>query len=139
MKLPFVSRRQHDTEIAALRQRILEVKGRHEETERERRRLAKALAEAPAKTADNLDADAKLLAEVDDLKTRLARAQADVVTLSGELAAGRESRRPIDGGTSTPRTVDAELRQARNHARALGQRLAEVTTANLRCTCGSAS
>lgn len=135
MRLPVISRHQHETEIAALRRRVLDTEARHDAVEDERRRLAKELADAPARPADK--PDAALQAEVEALRIRLARAQADVVTLSGELGEVRENRRPIEGGTG--RTVSAELRQAREHARLLEARLAKVTAANQACTCGGAA
>jgi chromosome segregation ATPase len=133
MRLPFVSRRQHDTEIAALRRRVLTTEELHDKVEDERRRLAKELAAAQAPA---ISPDPALQTEIAELRIRLARAQAEVVTLSSELGEARKTGRLIEGGTNRPRTADAELRQAREHAQLLDRRLAEMTAANQRCTCG---
>ncbi|MFF4834049.1 hypothetical protein [Streptomyces sp. NPDC001315] len=109
-----------------------------------RKALAIALGAGPDRTWEQLLDDtarltktaAQRAAEIAGLNTHLARARADVVALSGELADGREARRPIDGGSSKPRTESDELRQAKAHASALAAQLATITTANLACTCG---
>jgi chromosome segregation ATPase len=138
MRTPFVSRREHDLEIAALRRRVLDTEARHDEVEEERRGLAKQLA-AAQQDRPTEKPDIALQAEVADLRTRLARAQAEVVTLSSELGEARKTGRLIEGGTNRPRTADAELRQAHDHNRALAEKLAEMTAANQRCRCGGAT
>ncbi|MER5750682.1 hypothetical protein [Streptomyces sp. NPDC002088] len=108
-----------------------------------RKGLAVALDASLERGWDDLLADAARInriaaqraAEIAGLNTHLNRARADLVELSGELADGREARRPIDGGSSKPRTESDELRQAKAHARDLAAQLATITTANLRCTC----
>ncbi|MFB7461232.1 hypothetical protein [Streptomyces sp. NPDC056188] len=52
-----------------------------------------------------------------------------------ELAEVRDARRPIDAGSPGPLTPPEELARAREHARALERRLAEMTTANHGCAC----
>ena len=49
MRLPFISRRQHDAEIAELKRRVLATEARHDQVEDKRRRLAGWLAESEGK------------------------------------------------------------------------------------------
>ncbi|CAM5591744.1 hypothetical protein [Streptomyces purpurascens] len=69
----------------------------------------------------------------DELRERARKAEALL-----ETHALVHGERPIEGGPGRPQP-SAELRQARDHARALDERLAEVTAANQRCTCGGAA
>lgn len=51
------------------------------------------------------------------------------------LQDSRDDRRPVDGASPHPLTPSQELTLARAHARALEERLQEMTVANRSCTC----
>lgn len=87
--------------------------------------LTEELARARAATPDDAGRP-ELEAEVADLKKRLARAQADVVSLSAELAEVRDNRRLVEGGSTRSRTDAAELRRLREQARLLDERVVEL-------------
>lgn len=70
------------------------------------------------------------------LARQLDRADRRVRDLTYEI---RSAGRHVDGGSVRPLTPSQELQQARAHARALEERLAELQAINMRCTCGGAS
>ncbi|MGW1158459.1 hypothetical protein ACWD5Q_06700 [Streptomyces sp. NPDC002513] len=71
------------------------------------------------------------------LARQIDQARSALTLLRTELQEERDARRPIEGGTGRPAaTPPAELLQARAHARALEERLAELTAANHAFTCG---
>jgi chromosome segregation ATPase len=91
-------------------------------------------------------------AEIADLTRRLSRATESLIDLRRQLSDAHErarkaealvamaSERPIDGAPAQrDESLAAELRRARDHARALDRRLAEVTAANHACTCQTAA
>lgn len=73
------------------------------------------------------------------LARQASRATTALASTTRRLQDLRDANRPIDGGTSRPAPPSAELRQARAHARALEERLAELTAANQHCQCGGAA
>lgn len=90
----------------------------------------------------------KARAEIADLTRRLARATEGLIDLRRQLSDANErarkaetlaamaTERPIDGAPAhRDESLAGQLRRARNHARALDQRLAELTAANHACTC----
>ncbi|MFD5709541.1 hypothetical protein ACFWHW_03950 [Streptomyces pharetrae] len=90
-------------------------------------------------------------AEITDLNRRLGRTTDSLISLRAQLseAEARARRaeallattteRPIDGAPSRrDESLAGQLRRSRDHARALDQRLAELTTANHACTCQQA-
>lgn len=90
----------------------------------------------------------KARAEIAELTRRLNRATEGLIDMrrqlndvservrKAEAVAVMATERPIDGAPARRDTSSAaELRRAKDHARALDQRLAELTAANQRCTC----
>ncbi|MDX3019911.1 hypothetical protein [Streptomyces acidiscabies] len=131
MKLPYISRRRHDIEIAALRRRVVDTETRHDDAEAERRRVAKLLDEAG-------DLSARLVAELADARTRLAKYEvrqpltdpaADITAWEKAVAAHLNWKqsgdvRLIEGGTLRPTHPALILRRALERCRALEARLA---------------
>jgi len=94
----FVSRRRHEqelaaaqTEIAALRRRVLDTEARHDEVEDKRRRLARWLAEADAANrrlaARNLELGNRISAFAESDPEYAAQLEQQVARLTAEVAA----------------------------------------------------
>ena len=98
----------------------------------------KALADALGEQKRDLTWE-QLIAETAHLGQRLGKANERLLDTAKKLRLARDDSKPMEGGQIRPATPSAELRQARDQARALHERLAEVTAANQACTCGGQS
>jgi len=70
MRLPFVSRRQQEAEIAGLRRRVLDTEARHDEVEGMRRRVAEELAAASIVNVRLTEANSELREQLAELKAQ---------------------------------------------------------------------
>ena len=130
-----------DGQLKAARKRLAEQKPAADLDDVHRKALADALGkQGHDRGWEQLIAEtAGLQGQVEALGQRLGRANERLLNKAAELRLAREDSKPMEGGAIRPVTPSAELRQAREQARALAERLAEVAAANQACTCGGQS
>lgn len=96
MRLPFVSRRQHDAEIAALKHRVLATEDRHDQVEDERRRLAGQYAVLEERYTDTAIVNECLTEDLAKAREELAEVKAQASDSAAErwrAEAKREKKR----------------------------------------------
>ncbi|MEV6014680.1 hypothetical protein [Streptomyces sp. NPDC051997] len=166
MRTPFISRDRHEQALAAEKATAEHLERRLKTAQNDlaaaHKQLAaghpvedhdgraKALADAlgamdPGLTWDQLiaraaelkDSAGQWMAEASTERTRANGLQSVIdATRARRTQAPDEDSRPVDAGSTAPRSLASELLREKSRANTLAARLAEVTAANQACVCG---